>query len=83
MIIRESDLTYLNAIMGMIGKGEMINRKLTDVLGGLIEPAMMFCPECDEEIDQFSDRDHLIMLDSSDHPFIAIACEGYHPIAID
>lgn len=82
MMIRTDDIEYLNAINALIKKGQPIKRKIIDALGGKIDSRMMFCPECDEEIDQF-DFIHLIMRDASDHPFIAIACEGFHPVDIN
>ena len=82
MMIRTDDIDYLARIAQMIGEGKTIMRKSHDVLGSKIESGMMFCSECDQEIDDPWDRDHLIMRDASDHPFIAIACEGYHFIDI-
>lgn len=80
MLLRIDDIKYLNRIAGMIGKGETIMKKTDHPYR---DEGMMFCPECDQEIEDRYDLDHLIMLDASDHPFIAIACEGYHPLDIN
>jgi hypothetical protein len=81
MLINSEDIKYLARIDEMIAQGKPIIRKSEDVLGGKIDSRMMFCPECDEEIDDWYEG-HLIMRDSNDDRFIAIACEGYHPIDI-
>jgi hypothetical protein len=83
MLMRINDIKYLNRIAIMIEGGEPIIRKGEDVLGGKIDSRMMFCDECDQEIEDQWDSDHIIMRDASDHPFIAIACEGYHFIDIN
>lgn len=81
MMINQNDIDYLARIAQMIANGQPIMRKSHDELGGKIDSRMMFCDECDEEIDDWYEG-HLIMRDSNDDRFIAIACEGYHFIDI-
>jgi len=80
MNIRLIDLDYLARIDRAIAQGKPIIKKSDHPYP---DEGMMFCPECDSKIDYFDDRDHLIINPSdSDHAFIAICCEGYHPLAI-
>lgn len=80
MILRLIDLDYLARIDRTIAKGGKIAKKSDHPYP---DEGMMFCPECDSMIDYYDDRDHLIINASdADHAFIAICCEGYHPLDI-
>ena len=59
----------------MIARGDKIAKKSDHPYPN---EGMMFCPECDVEIDQYDDM-HLV-IDFDGNPIIAIACEGYHTL---
>lgn len=82
MLINSNDLNYLNAIQAKIAKGEPIKRKIIDALGSKIDSRMMFCTECDTDLDDWYEG-HLIMIDANGDRFIAIACEGFYPVDIN